>query len=74
MDARAALSQLACPLIPVVVIDTLDDAVPVAEALLRGGDFCTGNYLAHAGGLRGDQCHEIGLARCGYRCRHGIFS
>ena len=37
MDARAALSQLACPLIPVVVIDTLNDAVPVAEALLRGG-------------------------------------
>ena len=37
MDARAALSQLACPLIPVVVIDTLSDAVPVAEALLRGG-------------------------------------
>ena len=37
MDAKAALSQLACPLIPVVVIDTLDDAVPVAEALLRGG-------------------------------------
>ena len=37
MDTKAALSQLACPLIPVVVIDTLDDAVPVAEALLRGG-------------------------------------
>ena len=37
MDAKAALSQLACPLIPVVVIDTLDDAVPVAEALLWGG-------------------------------------
>ena len=31
------LSQLACPLIPVVVIDRLDDAVPVAEALLQGG-------------------------------------
>ena len=37
MDARRFLSDLACPLIPVVVIDRLDDAVPVAEALLGGG-------------------------------------
>ena len=37
MNARAVLSQLACPLIPVVVIDKLDDAVPVAQALLLGG-------------------------------------
>ena len=37
MDASALLSRLACPLIPVVVIDRLDDAVPVAEALLQGG-------------------------------------
>ena len=37
MDARRFLSDLTCPLIPVVVIDRLDDAVPVAEALLGGG-------------------------------------
>ena len=37
MDANVVLSRLACPLIPVVVIDRLDDAVPVAEALLQGG-------------------------------------
>ena len=37
MDASVLISQLACPLIPVVVIDRLDDAVPVAEALLQGG-------------------------------------
>jgi len=37
VDASDTLSQLACPLIPVVVIDRLDDAVPVAEALLQGG-------------------------------------
>ena len=37
MDASALLSRLACPLIPVVVIDRLDDAVPLAEALLQGG-------------------------------------
>ena len=37
MDASALLSGLACPLIPVVVIDRLDDAVPLAEALLQGG-------------------------------------
>ena len=37
MDANVLLSRLACPLIPVVVIDRLDDAVPVAEALLQGG-------------------------------------
>ena len=37
MDASALLSRLACPLVPVVVIDRLDDAVPLAEALLQGG-------------------------------------
>ena len=37
MDASVLLSRLACPLIPVVVIERLDDAVPVAEALLQGG-------------------------------------
>lgn len=37
LDASDMLSRLACPLIPVVVIDRLDDAVPVAEALLQGG-------------------------------------
>ena len=37
MDASRFLSDLSCPLIPVVVIDRLDDAVPVAEALLGGG-------------------------------------
>ena len=37
MDASALLSRLACPLIPVVVIDRLDHAVPLAEALLQGG-------------------------------------
>ena len=37
MDASGLLSRLACPLIPVVVIDRLDDAVPLAEALLQGG-------------------------------------
>ena len=37
MDASALLSRLACPLIPVVVIDRLGDAVPLAEALLQGG-------------------------------------
>ena len=37
MDASALISRLACPLVPVVVIDRLDDAVPLAEALLQGG-------------------------------------
>ena len=37
MDASVLLSRLACPLIPVVVIDRLEDAVPVANALLQGG-------------------------------------
>ena len=37
MDASVLVSRLTCPLIPVVVIDRLDDAVPVAEALLQGG-------------------------------------
>ncbi|HCL94201.1 MAG TPA: keto-deoxy-phosphogluconate aldolase, partial [Gammaproteobacteria bacterium] len=37
MDASVLLSRLACPLIPVVVIDSLDDAVPLADALLQGG-------------------------------------
>lgn len=37
MDARALVSGLTCPVIPVIVIDRLDDAVPLAEALLRGG-------------------------------------
>ena len=37
MDASTLLSRLDCPLIPVVVIDRLDDAVPLAEALLQGG-------------------------------------
>lgn len=37
MDARALLEALPCPVIPVVVIDRLADAVPLAEALLRGG-------------------------------------
>ena len=37
MDASALLSRLACPLIPVVVIDRLEDALPLAEALLQGG-------------------------------------
>ena len=37
MDASVLLSRLACPLIPVVVIDRLDDAVPLAEALMQGG-------------------------------------
>ena len=37
MDARPLLANLTCPLIPVVVIDRLADAVPLAEALLRGG-------------------------------------
>ena len=37
MDANVLLSRLACPLIPVVVIDRLGDAVPLAEALLQGG-------------------------------------
>ena len=37
MDVNVLFSRLACPLIPVVVIDRFDDAVPVAEALLQGG-------------------------------------
>lgn len=37
MDARHLLAKLTCPLIPVVVIDRLADAVPLAEALLQGG-------------------------------------
>lgn len=37
MDARNLLDSLSCPVIPVIVIDQLDDAVPLAEALLRGG-------------------------------------
>ena len=37
MDARPLLAKLTCPLIPVVVIDRLADAVPLAEALLQGG-------------------------------------
>ncbi len=37
MDARPLLAKLTCPLIPVIVIDRLADAVPLAEALLQGG-------------------------------------
>ena len=37
MDARELFEALPCPVIPVVVIDRLDDAVPLSEALLRGG-------------------------------------
>ncbi len=37
MDAKSLLASFTCPLIPVVVIDRLDDAVPLAEALLGGG-------------------------------------
>ena len=37
MDARNLLDSLSCPVIPVIVIDRLDDAVPLAEALLCGG-------------------------------------
>lgn len=37
MDARPLLAKLTCPLIPVVVIDRLADAVPLAEALLQAG-------------------------------------
>ena len=37
MDARALLSKLACPVVPVLVIHRLDDAVPLAQALLRSG-------------------------------------
>lgn len=37
MDARALLEALSCPVIPVVVVDRLDEAVPLAEALLGGG-------------------------------------
>ena len=37
MDARPLLAKLTCPLIPVVVIDRLADAVPLAESLLQGG-------------------------------------
>ena len=37
MDARNLLDSLSCPVIPVIVIDQLDDAVPLAEALLCGG-------------------------------------
>ena len=37
MDARNLLDSLSCPVIPVIVVDRLDDAVPLAEALLRGG-------------------------------------
>lgn len=37
MNGAALLSSLRCPVIPVVVIDRLTDAVPLADALLRGG-------------------------------------
>ncbi|MGI9314769.1 MAG: bifunctional 4-hydroxy-2-oxoglutarate aldolase/2-dehydro-3-deoxy-phosphogluconate aldolase [Luminiphilus sp.] len=37
MDARPLLAKLTCPLVPVVVIDRLADAVPLAESLLQGG-------------------------------------
>ena len=37
MDGAALLSSLRCPVIPVVVLDRLVDAVPLADALLRGG-------------------------------------
>ena len=37
MDARNLLESLSCPVIPVIVVDRLDDAVPLAEALLCGG-------------------------------------
>jgi len=31
MDARNLLDSLSCPVIPVIVINQLDDAVPLAE-------------------------------------------
>ena len=37
MDARNLLDSLSCPVIPVIVVHRLDDAVPLAEALLCGG-------------------------------------
>ena len=37
MNGAALLSSLRCPVIPVVVIDRVADAVPLADALLRGG-------------------------------------
>jgi len=37
MNGAALLSSLRCPVIPVVMIDRLTDAVPLADALLRGG-------------------------------------
>ena len=37
MNGTALLSSLRCPVMPVVVIDRVADAVPLADALLRGG-------------------------------------
>ena len=37
MNGAELLSSLRCPVIPVVIIDRLTDAVPLADALLRGG-------------------------------------
>ena len=37
MNGAELLSSLRCPVIPVVMIDRLTDAVPLADALLRGG-------------------------------------
>ncbi|MEL0008140.1 MAG: keto-deoxy-phosphogluconate aldolase, partial [Luminiphilus sp.] len=31
------LSRLVCPVIPVIVLDRVDHAVPLAEALFSGG-------------------------------------
>ena len=37
MTSESLLSELSCPVIPVVVIEDIEHAVPLAEALFSGG-------------------------------------
>jgi 2-keto-3-deoxy-6-phosphogluconate aldolase len=45
MSSDALLSGLSCPVIPVVVVEEIDHAIPLAEALFSGGIAALGNYL-----------------------------
>ena len=75
LDAKSTMKTLALadhgPVIPVIVLNRLEDAVPLARALVAGGVKVLEVTLAHAGGA---QVHR-GDRRCRTRgdrgCRHG---
>jgi len=46
------------PVIPVIVIERAEDAVPLAQALVAGGVRRAGSDAAHAGRAGGDRGHR----------------